>query len=46
MVGRHHAVGIRLYETKAVELVKPHAFVLVFVGMFDKLKKRSHLNAE
>lgn len=29
----------RLYENETVEMVKPHGFVLDFVGIFDKLEK-------
>jgi type I restriction enzyme R subunit len=29
----------RPYENEAAEMVKPHGFVLDFVGIFDKLEK-------
>ena len=29
----------RLYENEEAEMVKPHGFVLDFVGIFDKLEK-------
>jgi type I restriction enzyme R subunit len=29
----------RPYENEAQEMVKPHGFVLDFVGIFDKLEK-------
>ena len=29
----------RPYENEAAEMVKPHGFILDFVGIFDKLEK-------
>jgi hypothetical protein len=50
IAGRYHAVGIRPYKNEAAEIVKPHAFVLDFVGISDKLEKalafaRDEINA-
>ncbi|MCP5410104.1 MAG: HsdR family type I site-specific deoxyribonuclease [Chromatiaceae bacterium] len=36
----------RPYENEAVEMVKPHGFVLDFVGIFDKLEKALAFDSE
>ncbi len=30
----------RPYENESAEMVKPHGFVLDFIGIFDKLERR------
>ena len=36
----------RPYENEAEEMVKPHGFVLDFVGIFDKLEKALAFDSE